>query len=263
MDFLKKNYEKLLLALVLLGLTAAVGFLLIFIPEKQKQLRDMRTEIINRKPAPLEPLDTQPEEAALLRRQTRYALDLTTKHRLFNPVLWQVTADGRYRKIESEEQMFPAGLRITSINPINSTVTFQSTNSIGWTMVVVNPIAPRLSDRRKTVQVRQDGVVGDLFILRRVEGSPDNVTALDLETKDTHEQFVLPTDPARPYVRVVGHTADLKYPPDTTWVGVRPGTVLHFEGADYIVIDVNENSVLISAKANNKRTTISFSRPSQ
>ncbi len=258
MDFLKKNYEKILLVLVLLGLTAAVVFLLIYIPEKQQQLKDMREGLVNQKVKPLDPLDTQPEETALQRLQTPYKLDLTTKHRLFNPVLWQVTGDGRFRKIDSENQMFPAGLKLAAVNAIYSTVTFVTTNSVGFVVRVDNPTAaPR--NRMRTVVIHQDGSANELFNLKRMEGSPDSPTALDLEYKDTHEAFTLVTDPTQPFKKVVGYTADLKYPLEPSlppWNKVRIGTVLHFEGADYTVIDVKENSVVISAKANNKHTTI-------
>ena len=254
MDFLKKNYEKILLVLVLLGLTAAVVCLLIYIPVKQQRLKDMREGLVNQKVKPLDPLDTQSEETALQRLRTPYKLDLTTKHRLFNPVLWQITADGRFRKIDSENQMFPAGVKVTAINAIYSTVTFTITNSVGFVVRVEDPTAaPR--NRTRTVVIHQDGSANELFILKRVEGSPDSPTALDLEFKSNHEAFTLATDPTQPFKKVVGYTADLSYLP-SQWNNVRPGTVMHFEGLDYTVLEVKENSVVISAKANNKHTTI-------
>lgn len=263
MEFLKKNYEKILLAVVLLGLTAAVVFLLIYIPAHQEKLKSNREGLVNQKVKPLDPLDTQLEEAALQRLQVPYQLDLTTKHRLFNPVLWQVNVDGRFRKFDSEDQMFPAGLKITKINPVEATVSFLNTNSVGFVLRIVNPVAPRLAERNRTVVIHQDGSANEMFNLKRMEGPSDDPTALDLEFKDTHENFVLPTDPARPFKKVVGYTADMAYPLEPTlrpWNNLRVGSVLNFEGADYTVIDVQENNVVISAKANNKHTTIFFSR---
>ena len=42
MDLIKKHYEKILLALVLLGLMGAVVFLLIIIPNERQEMADSK-----------------------------------------------------------------------------------------------------------------------------------------------------------------------------------------------------------------------------
>jgi hypothetical protein len=47
MDFLKKNYEKILLGVVLLGLAVAVGFLPFKIASEKQKLKDMSDSVLN------------------------------------------------------------------------------------------------------------------------------------------------------------------------------------------------------------------------
>jgi hypothetical protein len=64
---------------------------------------------------------------------------------------------------------------------------------------------------------------------------------------------------------VDGYTADLKYDPETRrWLNLRvgaggPGTpAISVEGESYIVVAINENEVVLSAKSNNKKTSLPY-----
>src|SRR5579859_2664382 len=96
MEFLKKNYEKILLAVVLLGLTIAACLLPFIISSKRAALE----QVVQRPPRPKElpPLDMSVEDAAMQRAQAAYALDFTSKHNLFNPVTWKKKPDGTLMK---------------------------------------------------------------------------------------------------------------------------------------------------------------------
>ena len=48
MQFLKKNYEKILLGLVLFGLVGTVVFLLFYVANEKQAQEERRTKIINR-----------------------------------------------------------------------------------------------------------------------------------------------------------------------------------------------------------------------
>ena len=89
MEFLKKNYEKVMLAVVLLAGTMAACALPFIISSKRDALNSL---IVNAVPHPkdIPKLDTTLEDTALQRAQSPLVLDFTTKHNLFNPVTWIV-----------------------------------------------------------------------------------------------------------------------------------------------------------------------------
>jgi hypothetical protein len=267
MDFIKKHYEKVILALVLVGLVGAVGFLLIYIPQEQQKLKETQTQLTTRPVTPLVPLDTHREDAALARLQGDFALDLTTDHRVFNPVLWQMYYGGRLRKIVSDMEIGPRALVVTAINPIYSTITYLGTNSVGYQIRLLNPIGRTFAEQRgQTLQVHFDPDPKDRIILKRANGPSDSPTSLDLEVRSTHEDFNLPTDPQQPARQVAGYEADIKYPPDPSvkpWSNARVGTLLRFEGSTNQVLEVGAKSVVVSDKATTQRTTIPLSNSTQ
>src|SRR5262245_7674755 len=95
MDFLKKNYEKVLLGLVLLGLVAAVTFMLFKIAGDKQKLEDLRNSYIAARSKPLTNLDLTVPDKALKRAATPALVEFTSTNRLFNPMAWVKTADGK------------------------------------------------------------------------------------------------------------------------------------------------------------------------
>ena len=69
MDFVKKHYEKVLLGLVLLALTVAVGLLPLKIASERQDLDDMRSKLLHRPVKELPPVDLSRDEATLQRVQ--------------------------------------------------------------------------------------------------------------------------------------------------------------------------------------------------
>ena len=88
MDFIKKNYEKILLGFVLLGLAVAVAYLPIKIANEKRELAEAR-EKRTPKPKPLDPVDMSRLNAAHKRLETPAGLKYSTEHNLLNPVQWQ------------------------------------------------------------------------------------------------------------------------------------------------------------------------------
>ena len=61
----------------------------------------------------------------------------------------------------------------------------------------------------------------------------------------------------KPFTRVDGYKVDLTYPPENRNLGDRRvGDVLPIAGEDYIIVAINPNEVVVSARSNNRRTTI-------
>jgi hypothetical protein len=86
---------------------------------------------------------------------------------------------------------------------------------------------------------------------------------LVLELTDSGERVAVAKDV--PFRRVDGYTADLKYDPENRrWMNLRvgaggPGTApITVEGESYIVVAINKNEVVMSAKSNNKKTSLPY-----
>jgi hypothetical protein len=259
MDFLKKNYEKIVLVIVLLGLVAALVLLVIIIPQKQGHLEELRNGLLNPKVNPLPPIDMTVENAALQRAQTPGDLDFNTQHKLFNPVLWLMRSDGRLVKIDSDNKLGPGALAITAIHPLYLRVVYGEPTADGFLIHVYDEAANRPYDREKNTIISQ-GSPNDIFDVKNITGPPDNPPRIDMEFKDTHEAITITPD--KPFERVNGYTADLTYPPDANvgpWTEQRIGSRLKLEGSDYIIFAITENTVVVLSRDNNKKTTITFS----
>ena len=78
-----------------------------------------------------------------------------------------------------------------------------------------------------------------------------------LQLADTGETVSL--SKTKPFRRVDAYMADLKYDPEgRSWAGQRVGDDLKFAGDDYIIVDINQNEVVLSAKSNQKKTTLIY-----
>jgi hypothetical protein len=261
MDFLKKNYEKVLLGLVLLGLTIAVGSLPIIISETRKKLEDAANNLQNPRVKALPPLDTAVEDDALHRVQSAFKLDFTTKHNLFNPVLWQKLPDGRLLKIVSGNELGAGALEITAINPLYLKLSFKAQTVNGYFVTVEDQAAPPSKRSPHDTIVSKDSK-GD-YNLIDIKGPADKPTQLVLQVKETGETISLYAD--RPYKQVDGYSADLKYPPEPGWIrnGQRVDSPLSFGGQLYKIVAITQSNVVVSAKSNDKKTTITLNSPTE
>src|SRR6267378_4057373 len=117
MDFIKRNYEKVLLGLVLFGLVVAAVLMLFLVASKKDQLEQLRNTIVNYRVDPLPDPDLSRTEAALKRASTPLVLTFwSSTHKLFNPVTWGRTPDGRLIKIDIGNE--PKKLEITKQTPL-------------------------------------------------------------------------------------------------------------------------------------------------
>src|SRR5271169_2554114 len=115
MEFLKKNYEKILLGAVLLGLVGAVVFMLFLISSEKQKLTDLTTAVTNPKIKALTNIDLTMPEAALKSVAMPAMIDLGPPNRLFNPGAWQRAPDGH---VVPKESVGPRALTVTNIQPL-------------------------------------------------------------------------------------------------------------------------------------------------
>ncbi|HXR03632.1 MAG TPA: hypothetical protein VN836_02870 [Verrucomicrobiae bacterium] len=261
MDFIKKHYEKILLSVVLLGLVGALVFMALIIPSEQQKVRDIGEGIIGGRVVALTNLDWTARSNVTARLQSPCQLDFENTNRIFNPVEWVRTADGRLRKATA---LSPRAAVVTGISPLYTALTLDSiqTNELGARYVVgVERQAAAASYLRPKQQrfVSVDDAKKDVFTLIRVVGPPEDPDYLVLRLADGGQEVQV--SKSKPYRRVDGYTVDIKYDPDNrSWTGQRIGNHLKFAGDDYTIVDINSNEVVLSAQSNQKKWTLRYAR---
>jgi hypothetical protein len=265
MDFVKKHYEKILLSVVLLGLVGALVFLPFLIISDQDTQRRMKEGIISRKVAPLPALDLTRETNVSARLQSPYKLDFSTTNKLFNPVPWQRKADGMLIK---GSQAGPTAAVVTKITPLCLILTLDSieTNEFGARYVISmeRQAAVLPAQRGKRQHYASVGEKNETFtiITNSVPDNsvPDNPAPvkLILQLTDTGERATLSKD--KPFRRTDGYSADLKYDLEgKKWQGQRKDADLKFAGDDNIIVAINQDTVILLARSNQKKTTLTYS----
>ena len=259
MDFVKKHYEKIILSIVLLGLVGALVFLPFIISANRQAVNDMINSLINPPVKPLPDLDLSQEDAAARRIHSDYYLDLETTNKLFNPVEWQKTPDGNLIPIRNAGMIGVGAVVVTKISPLYLIVSLQSviTNELGARYAIGierQAAATRAQQHRVERYASTDDRKKDLFTLEAVKGAPESPDELDLKLTDTGEAVAITRE--KPFQRVDGYTADLKYDPEKkTFLNRRVGSVISFGGDDYTIVDIKPDEVILSAQSNQKRTT--------
>lgn len=259
MDFLKKHYEKVLLGLVLLGLAASIAFLPIKISSERQKLEDLRTGLTHPKVKELTNLDLTVSEAALKRVAAPALVDFSTTNRVFNPVPWQKAADGHLIKLE-ERNIGPKAVQVVKVTPLYLILTFDnvmmgSDNTPKYVVGVQKEAATVVSQRNKKQSYCRPGEKTDTFTLAEVKGKPEDPTQLDLVLNDTGDRVSISKD--KPFRRVDGYMADLKYAPENkTWSARRNGSQLSFNNEEYNIVAITQNEVVLSAKSNQKKWTV-------
>lgn len=215
MDLLKKHYEKIVLGGVLLVLVVSAALLPVMIGNERDSLKAKSDEILNPPTKPLEPLNLSTQQLVMQRVVAGVTLDLASRHKTFNPVFWQKTPDGRPVKIETGDETGPKALTVTKHTPLNLIITLDSINPgegttpTRYIIGVERQAAADVSKRRKKQYYSTVGNKNDSFLLRQVNGPPDNPDSLVLELTEGGETVTL--EKGKPFSRVDGYMVDLKY----------------------------------------------------
>ena len=264
MEFIKRNYEKIILGAVLLGLVGVLAFMPVVIISDQQRMRDLRTTVIPPHVQPLPPLDLSRQDAVLDRLKSPYDLDFSTTNKLFNPVQWQRNVkDGTLMKITTGHEIGPNAAVVTKITPLYYIISLDSvaTNALGapprYTFSVEHQAATLPAQRRPQHQYASLKEKVRDFTFTGVSGPPENPDQLTLKLADTGVEVTLSKD--KPFQRVDGYSADLKYDPDKLNVtGQRVGADLKFAGDDYNIIAIDQSEVILLAQSNQKKYTLRY-----
>jgi hypothetical protein len=262
MDFLKKNYEKVILVAVLVGVVGFLLFLPIVISRDQQEMKDNRDKVIVKNPKPLPVLDMTRQDAVLQRLQSPANFDFTTKNKLFNPLEWKKDPKGQMFPIKNGNEIGLGAVVVSKITPLYLVVSLVSvtTNAAEPRYVIglEHQAAPTLAARKmQTRFTAMDDQKKDVFTLVSVKGDPLNPDELVLKLTDTGETATLSKD--KPFQRVDAYAADLKYDPEKkNFPNRRALSTISFNGEDYIIVAIGANDVILSSQSNQKKTTLRY-----
>jgi hypothetical protein len=253
MQFIKKNYEKVLLGLVLFGLVAAAALLPFLVAGEKQGLDEERNKIINRQPKPLDPLELARYESALKQAGTALVLDFSSTNKVFNPVRWLKGPNGYIKVLPGSEL---ERLEILKLTPLYLVISIDSItpsdSGTRYGIAVEQQAAVKPGAKRKVYYVAK-GDKKEAFVLRDVVGPPDG-PELVLELPDAPDKPVVITRD-KVFKRVEGYLADLRFAPDNrSFSGRRVGDRIKLAGEEYNIVAITLNEVVLSAPNGKKYT---------
>ena len=257
MQFLKKNYEKILLALVVLAALGVVAFLPIVVSQQKQKLDDLEHTVREKHTKGEPPVDLAADDVLLKRPDSGVTLNLATPHKVFNPVRWQMKAGGTIIPNPAGKEV--EVLQLTNTSPlyeIFSLVTVSVTAGLPthYGIGIAHETGATPSQRLpKVTYVELNRTTNNITVVAAEgpEEAPDNVTLL---LSDTHQKVVISKE--KPYKRVEGYTADLTYPPENKSFLNRRKTdasSICFAGECYKIVDIEESQVVLLQQSNQKQ----------
>jgi hypothetical protein len=257
MQFLKKNYEKILLGLVLAGLVGALVFMPFYISADNQNTTETISSILNPPVKELTNLDLTVESTVAARLHSNYQLDLESTNRTFNPLEWQKGSDGNLVLIATH--VGPHMVVVTNITPLCFILTFDgaSTNELGARYNVgVERQAEKIAGKRHKVPrfVSVGDKPNDAFTLVSVKGAVENPDELVLKLADSGE--VISIAAGRPFRMTNAYSVDFRYDPERkVFRGKRAGDKVSFSGTDFLVDDVKADELILQDQSNQKKTS--------
>ncbi|HOX04107.1 MAG TPA: hypothetical protein P5555_17665 [Candidatus Paceibacterota bacterium] len=252
MEFFKNHYEKVLLSAVLLGLAVAVALL----PMKVATEPAIPSGV---PPKEYEPAPITTNQAALQQLASVKPVELTGRHKLFNPAQWRKKLDGSLWKIINDNEVGLGAIRLmaASNRPLFFVVTVEGPQrSTGYQVGVVQEASKNLTERAKKTIVMNVGernpAIGTLV---RVEGDPAN-PALVFDLADGSGPVTVTKE--NPYRRIDGYSAEFRYdfdPPGPKYFrDRRVGDTLLFDGETNSVVDISSNYAVVASSSGRRAT---------
>ncbi len=261
-----RHWEKVLLALSLIALIGAVVVL-----NNKKSAENDKIEIYNRgitkrKPNAVPMVDLTQLSVGLTQAMNPPNLNFSPPHNLVNPVKWQRRPDGTTIKAETGKELGINAVQITKISPLNLIITLDAQAGSGAQMSFTREAATNAFWRQRfrgyvTTNSTSErlhrssggALVVPNFSLRDFRITPEGPET-DIELTDGTKVTVTPS---KPFTRVEGYKADLSYPPEgQTFKDRRVGDPLTVANENYNIVAINPNEVVVSARSNDRRTTI-------
>jgi hypothetical protein len=251
----RQHYEKIILSVALLLLAGAVIYLFNESKTQADKIRAIPTGYEKKKVNPVQPVELSGFLAVLKQADKPPLLDFSEPHNLFNPVQWRIPKGSKDPiKVVSQDLVGAKAMQIVTIRPLHLSVAYgQAVSSGTGAELVVNgyrlyltndlarPPTPRIARPYVSVNVTNKETP---FILREVKGSAQEPEEFTAEFKEGGKFSFAP---AKPYFKIIGYEADLRFPNSTNTTGfVRKGGSIDIDGQPHKVVDITPNEVVLS-----------------
>jgi hypothetical protein len=248
LEFLKRHYEKIILCVVLIGLAAA-GVML------PRQIEEVKSQLGAPPEAPanvpaMTPLNVAPLVAAIQQVTNPPALVLSGDHNLFNPVVWKRLPSGDLLKVLKTGA---DALTVTNITALYQRIGLDHPSGEGFFMFTEEQSGRRRNEYAKLNEKSKSG----LYIVRGTKGSADDLSQfqLQLEILDSGNKIWITKD--RPFERVDGHIADLRYPPESLPLPKKHvNDTFTLDGEMYKIVAITNDAVTVQQSTTTKQTTV-------
>ena len=261
MEFLKNHYEKLILSVVLLLLTAAAASMP-FVISKNKQDIDAKLKSPRfGAPSEYEKRSLIELDQQLKSLEGEVSIDLGGEHNLVNPVAWQKINGSLLR----EDQLEPdKALRVDMIEPLYLRVDYKNAIGQGNAVKYEFGIAIENSDkssyrseRRRRLEFNQN-YSDHPFILKGIQGDAQSPTEIFMVVSDTNERVSV--FPGRPYERLDGYRANLTItqPSEISRPNQYVGDQIVINRQKYKIVAIGKLEVTVEAADTKERTTVSL-----
>ena len=256
MQFLKKNYEKIVLAVVVLAALGVVAFLPILVSKEKKDLVELETGIVTKPVKPLTPPDLSKDDAFLSRSKTSVSLNLAEPHKIFNPVRWQLKPGNVLFRNPAGEDI--KNLAVTKISPLYEIYSLAGASATAglathYGIGITHEAADTIAKRRMKITYAAMNQTTNNFTIVAADGPEEDPTSVTLKLSDTGEQVVVTKD--KPFQRPEGYTADLVYTPENKPFNARRKTdasSICFANECYKIVDITESEVVLLQLSNQK-----------
>ena len=268
MEFLKRNYEKIVLTVILLGLAVVAFWRIIQVGSEREKLEEMRKGSSDVPHKKITPVDTKKAQATLDRVKNPGEFTMPLQHRLFNSMRWVRQPDGKIQKISSSDKIGIPALKITNIAPLNLVVSFiavsDPTGNPRYQVGVVREAAIRPVDRKQVV--KNYGPTSRFVIdtnltlaMKEVRGTPAEPSALVMEMiEGGGEPVEITLTRDMPFQKVAGYVVDARYDLENkTFTARRLGDPLFFNGETNNIVAITNNQVVVSSQYG-KRFTLKY-----
>lgn len=260
MDFIKKHYEKVLLSIVLLGLAGAAALLPLQVSSVRQYLEDtQRSLTIRSKPKLFTPADMTTNQIVVKRSKEPGSFNFASPHNVFNPVEWRKKPDGGLIKIATGKEAGPGAFVIEKIVPLYLSVSLDYVSGSGGQFRYHFTVLKETERVPRRVAVASLGVPNNFFTLRDVEGTPDAPASVRILLSGETQDVTISKE--KPYSRVIGYAAELRYPLDNS----RPRTYkkgdpirVPRDAERYKIVAITQDEVVLSADSSKKRTTLKW-----
>jgi hypothetical protein len=255
----KRHWEKVALAFALVALIGAVVVLNGRNSEENDKIDEYERGVLKPKVKPYPTVDLNMLQSATRNAASPPDLEFSPPHNLFNPVKWQQRADKTRIKAETGRELGVNAIQLVRATPLNTTVTLDTTSGSGANMTVIMEASTNAYYRQKLrAFVSTNGTdkvhrTSRAFTLRDLRVTADGAEA-DIELTDGTRATVTA---AKPFSRIEAYKAELLYPPENqSFKDRRVGDTLTVAGEDYIIVAISASEVVVSARSNDRRTTI-------